>query len=905
MEWLNELGRRLRHLFRRSQWEDDLADEMRLHQELRAADKAASGLSQRDAEAAAKRRFGNTSLLREQSREVWGWVFWESLWQDVRYGLRTLAASKGFTTAAILSLTLGIGANTAIFNIVNAVMLRSLPVDDPHRLVEIRSGVGATKGTSFTNPMWEALRDSQQAFSGVFAYSPERFDLSAGGESQFSNGLWVSGDFFHVLGVPALRGRVLSSEDDLHGGGRSGPVAVISYTFWQRNFGGDPNVLGKSVRLDRHNFEIVGVTPAWFRGLIVDQGFDVAIPIGCEPIFHPDMSALNHRSWWWLRLGGRLKPGESAQQAEARLNSIAPQINRATVPPNWPAADKQRFLKRTFALPPGATGFSITASRYRTALLTLMSVVGLVLLIACANIANLLLSRATARQREISIRLAIGASRLRLIRQLLTESLLLALFGAACGLLFSIWGSGLLVRLLSTRANQLQIDVTPGLQVFGFTAAVAILTGVLFGLAPALRATGSGPNQVLKESARGNLRGGSRLALGKMLVVGQVALSLTLLAAAGLFLGTLRNYLTIDTGFNPHRVLLVKTAISPDRIQKQLRGPLFGKILAELRALPNVRSAADSMLIPISHMYWNQDTYPEGYQAKPVEEDVLVYFNRVSQGYFRTMETSLLIGRDFSDSDTLASPKVMIVGEATARHFWGAGNPLGKTIGVDRGGAPGKTDTYQVIGLVKDVKYSDLDEPQRKTAFVSTSQDAEPSPGMNFEIRFEGPEEAITPAVRRVIGAANKDATLEFGTLDAHISDSLVQPRLVALLSAFFGFLALLLAIVGLYGVIAYMAARRRGEIGIRMALGAAQRTVTWLVLRDAVIMLTVGSALGIAASLAAARFVKSLLFGVQPTDPVTLALAAAVLGISAALAAYVPARRAAKMDPMAALREE
>ena len=894
MDWLSELGRRMRQLFRRKQWEEDLAEEMRLHLDLRAADKGS--------EALAKRKFGNTALMREESRGVWGWAFWDTLAQDLRYAVRTLAANKGFAAAAILSLTLGIGANTAIFSIVNAVLLRSLPVDDPSRLVEMYVGNGPKKSPYVTNPIWEAVRDTQQAFTGTLAYSPDRFDLAAGGESHFANGLWVSGDFFRMLGVPALRGRVFANDDDLHGGGHSGPVAVISHAFWQVHFGGDPNVLGKTVSLERHNFEIVGVTPAWFRGLIADQSFDVAIPIGCEPILHTDHSSLGARSWWWLRMMGRLESRETLEQADARMNSIAPEINRATVPTDWKAEGQSRYLKRSFALKSGAAGFSITGTQYKTALFTLMTVVGLVLLIACVNIANLLLARATSRQREISIRLAIGASRIRVIRQLLTESLLLAFAGGACGLLFSVWGARLLVRLLSTKTNQLDIDLSPDFRALLFTLAIAVLTGVLFGLVPALRATGIGPNHALKENSRGAVQGGTRFTLGKVLVTGQVALSLMLLAAAGLFLRTLRNFLNVDAGFNSHHVLLVKAAVPPDRLPLPLRAAMFNKILSDLRTLPNVRSASSSMMAPVGRFTWNQDAQPEGYQAQKGEDDVLVYLNRVSPGYFRTMEIPLLMGRDFSEHDTPGSPAAMVVGEETARHFWGNQNPIGKTLTME---APGGNIAYHVIGVVKNVKYAELSDPVYKTGFVVSTQDPEPGPELGFEIRFDGPADALIASLRPVIGAINKDASLEIHTLDAQIADSLVQPRLVALLSSFFGLLALLLATIGLYGVISYAAARRRAEIGIRMALGAAEGAVTWLILRDVALILTVGTVLGVAVSLAAGRFVKSLLFGLEATNAATLALAAAVLCTAAMLAAYVPARRASQMDPMTALREE
>jgi predicted permease len=890
MNWLSELFRRVRWLFSRGQFDQDLQEEMRLHLELRAAD-----------DSQAQKRFGNRTRLLEASREAWGWTFWETLGQDLRYGLRALAADRGFTLAAVLSLTIGIGANTAVFSILNAVMLRTLPVEKPGELMSVRFGSNGY----LTNPLWEQIRDHQDAFSGTLTYSPDQFDLAEGGEAQYAHGLWVSGDYFHTLGVPAIRGRVFASDDDKHGGGRSGPVAVISYAFWKDHFAGDPGVIGRSIKLNRHPFEIVGVTPPWFKGLDVDQPYDVTIPVGCEPIMHTDRSALDQRSWWWLRVIGRLRPDETMAQAEARMKSIAPAVVRATLPPRWDPKDQREYLQRSFSLEPAKTGFSAVANQYRTALFTLMAAVGLVLLIACANIANLLLARATARQHELSIRLAIGASRLRIVRQLLTESILLSAVGAAGGILLALWGSKLLLRLLSTARTELQLDVSPDLRVLAFTAAIAIVTGLLFGIAPALRSTRGGPNRVLKESARGAVAGASRFHLGKALVTIQVALSLILLTGAALFGTSLRNLMTVDTGFDRHNVLLVSARVPPDRIPKQQRRDLFDSILATLRRIPGVRSAASSDMTPLSNMFWNENVYPEGYQPKPVEDDALVYFNRVSPGYFRTMATPVLLGRDFSERDTLTGPKVMIIGETSARHFWGNADPIGKIIRLARENEPGKEDSYEVIGVVADIKYGQLNEKTLKTAYMSSTQNTDPWDRFNFEVRTAGPPARLTPDVRAAVAAVNKDVSLEFRTLEEQVDDSLLGSRLLAFLTAFFGFVALLLAVTGLYGVIAYLTTRRRNEIGIRVALGARYGSVVWLVLRDALLMLALGIVAGIAGSVAGARVVASLFYGVSVTDARTLGVAVFLLATATLIAAYLPARRAAVMDPMAALRDE
>jgi len=831
------------------------------------------------------------------STTVWGWTFLETLAQDIRYALRTLREHPGFAATAILSLALGIGANTAIFSILNAVMLRSLPVADPQQLVQVDSPQG---GGYFTNPIWEQVRDHQQAFSGVLAFGGDRFDLVEGGESHFAEGVWASGDFFRVLGVPAIRGRVFTTSDDVHGGGHAGPVAVISESFWKGHFAGDPDIIGKTIRLNRHPFTIVGVTPPWFTGLDVDTHYDVAIPIGCEPILHTDRSALNERSWWWLRILGRLLPGETPQQAQAKMQALAPEVNRATLP-NWDAAGQRRYLQRSFTLRPAATGFSATGHEYRKALFTVMAVVGLVLLIACANIANLLLARAAARQREISIRMAIGASRRRVVRQLMSESLVLSALGALGGLLFAIWGSRVLVHLLSRTGQDLELNVAPDFTVLAFTTGVALLTGLLFGLAPALRSTSVSPNNALKEHARGTV--GGRFALGRVLVTGQVALSLVLLVGAGLFLGTMRNLLSTDLGFDRHHMLLVRADMMEANVPQKQRPRMYSEIVERLRTIPGVSSAASSVMVPISGWTWNELVDPQGYSPK-TKEDTLVYFNRVSPGYFETMRMQLLLGRDFSPHDDAGAQLVMIISESAARRFFGNSNPIGKTIGVDRP-EPGKKDIYQVIGVVKDIKYERVDEQQLLTAYVASMQDTEPWPEEVFEVRAGGAANALIPAVRSTIGQVDRRISLEFRNLETQVSESLLQPRMVAWLSAFFGGLALLLAMIGLYGVTAYGVARRQGEIGIRMALGAQPGSVVWLILREVAVMLVVGSAVGLAASLAAGRLVASLLYGLKPYDAAPLAIAALVLAIAVGIAAYLPARSAARLDPMAALREE
>ena len=876
---MGEFLRRFRFLFLGSRFDRDLAEEMRIHMEMRAA---AEGDP-----AAARRQFGNATLLQEISREAWGFNFLRTLGRDVAYSARSLAAHSGFTATAVLSLALGIGANTAIFSIINAVMLRTLPVADPRNLVQIHMGDGTEDDVNAV--IWEQMRDHQQAFSGALAFSAEPFDLADGGEVRPASGLWVSGDFFKVLGVPTMIGHSFDATADRPGGGPEGAVAVISYGFWRRNFAGDRAIVGKTVHLNRQPFVIAGVTPQWFTGLDVDHSFDVAVPLGCLRFLHPQ-SAADPMHFWWLKMIGRIPDGQSLQQTNDRLRAATPEILRGSIPTGRSVPEQEEYMKTTFRLLPAALGFSGTRTQYKTALPVLMGTVGLVLLIACANIANLLLARGAARRRELAVRMAIGAGRLRIIRQLMTESLLLAACGTGAGFLLSQWGSRLLVRMLSTAGNPVEIDTSPDLRLLAFTVAVGVVTALIFGLVPAIRATRCGLGPALKENERTT----SRHYLAKALVAVQVALSLVLMVGAGLFLGTLRNLLTADTGFDRHNILMVNATLPRTTLPAQ-RNQVLSELLDRFRGLPGVVSAAANQLVPIERAGWAQPVQVDGFEPHS-RGDAIVFFNRVSGRFFETMRTPLLLGRDFDERDTLNNTRTIIINQETAHRFFGTSSPLGRTIRTP--------EPCTVVGVVKDTRYNRIVEKPRAIAYLAFSQEPHPFGDSHFALRTTGPVEAVIPAARAAVAGVDRGIALEFRNFDTVVKESIVQPRIVALLSTIFGLLAVILAMVGLYGVTSYSVVQRRGEIGIRMALGAQRQAVVRLMLREVAMIGALGTAAGLFAATAAGRLVTSLLYGIQPNSPAELAGASLLLAGAIALAAYLPARRAARLDPMTVLRD-
>ncbi len=890
--------KRLRNLLRRDRVSEEIDREMSFHVRERIDDLMSSGLSEQEAISDAKRQFGNYVGQKEKTREidVLGWL--ESVGQDVRYALRMMRASPGFSAVAILSLALGIGANTAIFSLIDAVLLRYLPVNHPEQLLQVR--IAGWGGTS-TNPLWEQLRDRQDVFSGFFAYGNGRFNLSPGGEARFAVGDWVSGGYFDALGVRPFIGRTLTPQDDKRG---CPATTVLSYDFWQREYGGSTAVLGKSISLDAHPFEIIGVSQPGFSGVEVGQPTGLFVPICSEPVIHGERSSLDRRSSWWLLVIGRPKPGMTPQQARARLNTLAPSIFQATLPPDWRADMQKSYVKGKFDLVPAANGLSDLRFQYRSALFALMAVVGIVLLIACANVANLLLARATVRQRELAVRLALGAGRWRLIRQLLTESLLLSAAGAILGILFSQWSSRLLVSLLSKRSEPVFLDLTMDVRILAFTIGIAIATALLFGIAPALRSTRVQPHSAMKANSRGTIEGRSRFNLGKALVIGQLALSLVLLVAAGLLLGSFLKLANLDPGFRQDHVLLMKVGLRNGHYTPEQRAIVYDEILRKMRSTPGASSASSSELTPISFSQWDQYVIVDGYAAKSLD-DTDVYFNSVSDRFFETLGTPLLAGRDFNDHDRVGSELVTIVNVSMAAKFFGKSSPLGKHIRLQEGNTTGPP--IVVVGVAGDAKYVSLRDDVPPTAYLAASQTPINRLGVTqeFEIRSASSPADVIPSIKSAVQQVNRGISVEFIPLAEQVAQSLSPDRLLAMLSTFFGALALLLATIGLYGVMSYNVARRRGEIGIRMALGAERSKVVRMVLGETALMVAIGLALGVAVALAAARLVQSFLFDMKPTDPATLAGALVILALAGVFAGYLPARRAARMDPMVALREE
>ena len=887
--------------FRRGRWDDERARELAAYLEEEIADNLARGMTPEHARAAAHRKLGNVTLIREEIYEMNTIGFLETIWQDLRYGARVLRRNPTFAVVAILTLALGTGANAAIFQLVDAVRLRMLPVRNPQELVEIRidsrdqgrTGSFTGRRPMLTNAIWHQIRDQQQAFSSIMAWSTNRFDLASGGEAKPAEGLWVSGTFFETLGVQPAIGRLIGPADDVRG--CSAPGAVISHGFWQRNYGGNPEVVGQTILLDGLRFDIIGVTGDRFFGVEVGRTFDVALPLCSEPMFRGARSALDKPDHWFLASFGRLKPGWTIDQTRTQLQAISSGIFKNTLPPRYVPEDAKAYLN--FLLDPtdAGTGVSSLRRQYATPLWILLGVTGLVLLITCANLANLMLARATARAREISVRLAIGASRRRIVRQMLSESLLLALIGAAAGLVIARWLSGFLVTFLSTDSTPLFLDLEFDWRIFAFTAAVGSAACLLFGLAPALRVTGGSSANVL--GTRASTDGRERFTLRRALVVVQVALSLVLLVGAMLFASSLRNLMTVATGFRQEGVMFVNLDLRRANIPAETRRPLSNSIVERIGAVPGVKRAAEAFIAPMSGNGWNNRIVIEGKL-----QEGMVNFNAVSPGYFEALGTRLIAGRDFNNHDGQGTTPVAIVNELFAKKFFPGTDPLGRVFHVESLTAGPR---YQIVGVVGDTKYTDLREDLPPIAYFSVLQETETLPFLQVAVHSAIGAAGVTPAITQVVREINPAITVQYSPMERLVRDSLVSERLMAALSGFFGGLAVVIATVGLYGVMSYVVARRRMEIGIRMALGADRGAVIRMVVGDAGRLLAIGLVAGLALAVLGGKSARALLYGLEPWDPVTLALSAAGLGAVALLASWLPAYRASRVSPTTALREE
>jgi len=818
--------------------------------------------------------------------------------RDLKYAARTLWRSPAFTAVAVISLALGIGANTAIFQLLDAVRLRTLPVKSPEQLVELQIGdMTHARGnwlreSGFTNPLWEQIRQRQQVFSETFAWADDGFNISSDRETRNASGLWVSGNLFEGLGVRAILGRVFTAADDRRGCGLTG--AVISYGFWQREFGGSPSVIGRKIKLDQSSVEVIGVTPADFFGLEVGRQFDVALPVCAAK------DRLDSGTTWWLTVLGRLKPGVSLTEAGAQLQAISPGIFETTLPADYPPVSVKGYLAMKLNAIPAGGGLSRLRDQYSMPLTLLLSIAGLVLLIACANLANLMLARAAGREREIAVRLAVGASRAQLIQQLMIEGLLLAIAGAGAALFLARELSRFLVTFLSSGNRSIFLDDRPDWRVFVFAASLAVLTCVLFALAPALRSTRGQASDALKSGSRGTTAGREQFGLRRILVAGQIALSLVLIVGALLFVRSFRNLSTLEPGFRENGILIANVGYGRDVPDNRL--PFIRRDAVErVRAIPGVEDAAETGSIPISGNSWTNNMWMDGSDSGHGRE---ISRSLVGAGYFRMIGTALIAGREFNERDTHASENVAVVSEEFVRRFSLGPNPVGEKFWIEKTPFAPQT-AVEIIGVAKNSKYSNLRQEFMPVAFFPLSQFPQPLRGGSILIRSDAPLDRLTPAIRRALGETSPDIQYSFSVFKTRIEQSLLRERLMAILSGLFGALAVLLASVGLYGVISYTVARRTNEIGIRIALGASRGSVIGLVLRETGVLLGAGVGVGIVISLAVGRAVRSLLFGLEASDPLTLVAAGTALAVVALLASYLPARRASMVDPAIALRGE
>jgi predicted permease len=893
------LLRRILSLGRRARIKHEIDAELREHLAMCIDDNMAQGMSREAAEQDARRRFGNPTVMRERVSAEDSALGLESLWHDVRNALRIFVKSPGFSFVVAATLALGIGANTALFELIDAVLLQSLPVKNPRELAQVRL-VDRTKtrgNTSsaypvVTNLIWEKLREDHRGFSGIAAWGAVDFSRDSGGDARFVNGLYVSGEFFRVLGVRPVAGRVFTEEDDRPGCGL--PGAVISYGFWQQEFGGRP-VLGQKLRLNDKSVEVIGITPANFFGVAVGSNFDVAVPICAQPYLETT-DHLNSSTQWWLSVIGRLDPAWSVQQVAAHLGATSPGIFASTIRAGYPAESVKDYLAMKLTAEPSAAGVSMLRETYSDPLRFLLGIAGLVLLITCANLASLMLARTTARERDMAVRLAIGAGRWRLIRLVLGESLLLSIAGALAGVALAQALTRALVAYLD-----ISLDFKLDWRLFAFLLGISLLTCLLFGLAAALRASRTPPGAAMKAGGHGMTASRGRLGFRGALVVSQVALSLVLLFSALLFTQSLRNLLIDDLGFQAKGVLIARLDFTRLQIPVDRRGEFQRQLLDRIRSIPGVDEAANANVVPLSGSGWSNGVWVAGHESTRRQDS---NFSDVSSNYFNTLRIPLIAGRDFDDHQTTQSPRAAVVNEALAKKLGLGVNPIGARFW--REATPSRpAELNEIVGLVKDTKYHGIRRSAEPIAFLALAQDKDTENTMQVLIRSRLPMDAEEQAIRRTLRNVSSGISFDFRGFEDEIQQSLLPERLLATLSGFFGALAVVLAMTGLYGVMSYTVTERRTEIGIRMALGAQRTNITAMILGNAARLLAAGLVLGAGLSLAVASAAGSLLFGLKPRDQVTLAGAAVLLAVVTVVASLIPSLRAAKVNPIDSLRSE
>jgi predicted permease len=894
--------RKLRSFFRSSKMNADIDEELRFHLEMREKANVGAGMSTGDAQLDARRRFGNMTVLKERTRDMDALVFVETAIQDLRFGVRTLLKNPGFTIVAVLTLALGIGANTAIFSLLNGLVLRDLPVPHPEQLVRVGAHSPGDSFAGLSLPMYEEIARTQKVFSKMFAWSGDVvLNVEAnGGVSRVD--IWgAEGHFYAELGAVPEAGRLLAPEDVNLRGTVPAQVAVLGYGFWKRHYGGSRDVIGKTIKIEGVPFTVIGVTREEFKGMMADLPPEVTIPITAMPVVFgiSDIQKYLHRpDWRGLEAAGRLKPGITLEQARGQLESLWPAIRQATAPTGRTPLELSNFFSLQLKVESGEKGGSYMRGRFAKPLYVLLTIAGMVLLIACVNLASLMLARAASRSHEIGVRVALGASRSRLARQMLTESLALSAAGTLGGFAFAYWGSRALSEFILDQIFIVpaELNLSPDWRILGFTGAAAVLTALFFGWAPAWRATREDPNAAVQQGSRAIARGTGRL--GKGLIVTQVALSLVLLTGAGLFIRSLQKLYAIQPGFRTHGVLQVHLVPKPGGYKNLAWLNYYRDLNERVSNLPGVASASLTHNSPAETLEWTEQVRLSGTDTKGNRADVAM----VMPGAFGTMGIGVLQGRSFNWQDDDRAPRVAMVSRNFAERWFPKGDAIGQQLDIT---TQPKWHNLRIVGIVTNASLYDIRKDKPPTLYLPTTQYGDYMGYPELLVETNEAPATIISALRQTIESLGHEYIASIKTIENEIDRSLLQERLTAMLSTFFGSLALLLAAIGLYGLMAYNVTRRAREIGIRMALGAQRRSVQRMVLCDALTLTLIGVAFGVPCAAVASRLIGSLLYGVSAHDPITLVIVSAMLVAIAAIAGYLPARRAMRLDPITVLRNE